>query len=141
MAMRVGQKPLDYFLKLRYPVTLIPDETGGYAVEIEGLPGCFSQGETVEEALQMIDEARRLWLEVAYEDGYEIPLPHEEREYSGKFFIRAPKSLHRTLDILADREGVSLNQFLVATLSKAVGMSQAKGGLAPAPPRPGKKSA
>ncbi|MDD4860294.1 MAG: type II toxin-antitoxin system HicB family antitoxin [Dehalococcoidales bacterium] len=120
------RKPLDYYLKLQYPVTLIPDETGGYAVEIEDLPGCISQGETVEEAVKMIEEARCLWLEVAHEEGVNIPLPHCDEKYSGKFFIRAPKSLHRKLDEMADKEGVSLNQFLVATLSKAVGVHEGR---------------
>lgn len=126
MVTEVKRKPLDYYLKLQYPVTLIPDETGGYTVEIEDLPGCISQGETVEEAMEMIEEARRLWLEVAYEDGLEISEPRGEQEYSGKFFIRAPKSLHRKLDQQAKREGVSLNQYLVATLAHSVGMEEAQ---------------
>jgi predicted HicB family RNase H-like nuclease len=67
-----------------------------------------------------------MWLEVAYEDGQDIPLPRELDQYSGKFFIRTPKSLHRRLDQLADMEGVSLNQFLVSTLSKAVGQEEVK---------------
>ena len=74
----------------------------------------------------MIEEARRLWLESAYEDGLDIPLPRDLEQYSGKFFIRAPKSLHRKLDRMAKREGVSLNQYLVATLSRSVGMEEAR---------------
>jgi antitoxin HicB len=123
MVNNLNRKSLEYYLNLKYPVTLIPDETGGYAVEIKHLPGCFSQGETAEEALEMIGIAQKLWLESAYEDGLEIPLPNEEREYSGKFFIRAPKSLHRELDHMAHKEGVSLNQYLVATLSRATGIT------------------
>ena len=73
----------------------------------------------------MIEDARRCWLEVAYEEGMDIPLPRSEEEYSGKFFIRAPKSLHRKLVRMARREGVSLNQFLVATLAGAVGRDEA----------------
>jgi antitoxin HicB len=71
-------------------------------------------------------EARHLWLESAYEDGLEIPLPRELEQYSGKFFIRAPKSLHRKLDQIAKREGVSLNQYLVATLARSIGMEEAR---------------
>jgi len=74
----------------------------------------------------MIEEARRLWLEVAYEDGMDIPEPRSEQEYSGKFFIRTPKSLHRALAQIAEREGVSLNQFLVATLSRAIGAKESR---------------
>jgi predicted RNase H-like HicB family nuclease len=54
-------------------VILIPDETGGYVVEVPSLPGCYSQGETVDEALANIKEAIDLYLEVLVEDGKEIP--------------------------------------------------------------------
>lgn len=124
MTTATEHKPLEYYLNLKYPVTLEAAPEGGYFVQIEDLPGCYSQGETVEEAMEMIEEARRLWLESAYEDGLDIPLPREDREYSGKFNVRFPKSLHRRLDQMADREGVSLNQFLVSTLSKAVGLEE-----------------
>jgi predicted RNase H-like HicB family nuclease len=39
------------------------------------LEGCVAVGETLEEALANLAEARRLWLETAYEQGDEIPLP------------------------------------------------------------------
>jgi predicted RNase H-like HicB family nuclease len=109
---------------MRYPVTLHPAPEGGYVAEIEDLPGCLAQGKTVSEAYEMIDIARKMWLEVAYEDGQDIPPPRDDEEYSGKFIVRGPKSLHRRLDQMADREGISLNQFLVSTLSKAVGMEE-----------------
>jgi antitoxin HicB len=118
------RKTLDYYLKLSYPVTLTPDITGGYAVEIEDLPGCYSQGETTEEAMEMIEEARKVWLEVAYEDGQDIPLPRSYESYSGKFNVRIPKSLHSKLDKQAKKEGVSLNQYVVYALSQAAGVAE-----------------
>ena len=126
MTTAIERKPLEYYFGLKYPVTLEAAPEGGYFVQIEDLPGCYSQGETVEEALEMIEESRHLWLESAYEDGLDIPLPKALEQYSGKFFIRAPKSLHRKLDQMAKREGVSLNQYLVATLSRSVGMEEAR---------------
>lgn len=126
MTTTTDRKPLEYYLNLKYPVTFEAAPEGGYFVQIEDLPGCYSQGETVEEAMEMIEEARQLWLEVAYEDGQDIPLPRGERGYSGKFNVRFPKSLHRRLDQMADREGVSLNQFLVSTLSRAVGAEETR---------------
>lgn len=54
-------------------VILIPDEDGGYSVEVPSLPGCFSQGDTMEEALSNIREAIDLYIEVLIEDGKEIP--------------------------------------------------------------------
>jgi antitoxin HicB len=126
MTTTTDRKPLEYYLNLKYPVTFEAAPEGGYFVQIEDLQGCYSQGETVEEAMEMIEEARQLWLESAYEDGLDIPLPRGEREYSGKFNVRFPKSLHRRLDQMADREGVSLNQFLVSTLSREVGLEESK---------------
>jgi predicted RNase H-like HicB family nuclease len=54
-------------------VILIPDETGGYVVEVPSLPGCYSQGETEAEALANIKEAIELHIEDMLEAGEEIP--------------------------------------------------------------------
>jgi len=126
MVVNAERKPLEYYCGLKYAVTIIPDVTGGFVAEIKDLPGCYSQGETLEEIYENIEEARRLWMESMYEDGNEIPLPgsETEREYSGKFNVRIPKSLHRKLDEMAEKEGVSLNHFLVSTLSRAVGQEE-----------------
>ena len=66
---------LEFYLGLKYPITIYPDDQGGYVSEIKHLPGCFTQGETIEETLANIDDARKLWLETAYEYGDHIPLP------------------------------------------------------------------
>ena len=52
---------------MKYPVILIKSDEG-FAVSCPALPGCWSQGETQEEALANIREAIQLWLEVAGED-------------------------------------------------------------------------
>jgi len=114
-----GRKPLEYYLGLRYPVTLVPEAEGGYTATINDLPGCVSVGETAEEALSMIEDAQRLWLEVAYEHGDEIPLPSTEREYGGRVLVRMPPRLHRRLLEQAEAEGVSLNQHIVTLLAEA----------------------
>jgi antitoxin HicB len=118
------RKPLKSYLELKYPVTFEEAPEGGYFVEIKDLSGCWAQGETIDEAREMIEISRKMWLEVAYEDGLDIPLPRGEDEYSGKFNVRLPKSLHKKLDNLAVHEGVSLNQYLVSTLSHAVGLKE-----------------
>ncbi|OGF31240.1 hypothetical protein A3H09_02395 [Candidatus Falkowbacteria bacterium RIFCSPLOWO2_12_FULL_45_13] len=48
-----------------FPVILEEDETGGYVVINPSLAGCYSQGETIEEALANINEATELGLEDA----------------------------------------------------------------------------
>lgn len=126
MTTKTERKPFEFYLELKYSITITPDVTGGYVAEIEDLPGCFTQGETLDETYANMDEARRLWLESAYEDGLDIPLPRDEQQYSGKFNVRVPKTLHRKLDRMAVREGVSLNQYIVSALSESVGIKEGK---------------
>jgi antitoxin HicB len=54
-------------------VILTSDETGGYTVEVPSLPGCISEGDTIDEALTNIREAIELYIEVLREDGKHIP--------------------------------------------------------------------
>jgi len=54
-------------------VLLIPDETGGFTVEVPSLPGCFSQGDAHEEALTNIQEAIALHIESMIAHGEEVP--------------------------------------------------------------------
>jgi len=49
--------------KMKLTVILEPQEEGGFAVYVPSLPGCTSQGETKEEALNNIKEAVELYLE------------------------------------------------------------------------------
>lgn len=52
---------------LNFKVIIEEDkEDGGYVVECPALPGCASQGDTVEEALENIKEAIRGWLKAEY---------------------------------------------------------------------------
>jgi predicted RNase H-like HicB family nuclease len=107
-----------FYLNLTYAIQLIQQDEGWYYVEIPDLPGCMSDGKTPEEAIRNIAQAKAEWLEDALESGYEIPLPAEMREYSGKFIVRVPKSLHARLAESAGREGTSLNQYLVSLLAE-----------------------
>jgi len=113
-------KPIEYYLDLNYPITLYTAEEGGYVAELEDLPGCLTEGETAEEAIQRLDNARKAWIQTAYEDGIDIPLPRGEEEYSGKFMVRIPRYLHRRLAEKAKRESVSLNQYVESILSAGV---------------------
>lgn len=56
-----------------FKVILEPDESGGFVVSCPSLPGCYSQGETVEGALENIKEAILLCLEDMEAEGEEIP--------------------------------------------------------------------
>ena len=118
-------KTVDYYLGLPYTIELMPEPQGGWFVAVKELPGCMSRGETPAEAVERIRDAMRAWLEVATEDGYPIPEPRPAEEYSGKFVLRVPRSLHRDLSEAAEREGVSLNQYVSVALARALGRPNA----------------
>ena len=52
---------------MKLKVLLRPEAVGGYSASVPALPGCHSQGETIDEALANIREAAELWLEVTGE--------------------------------------------------------------------------
>ncbi len=54
-------------------VIIVPEEEGGYSVSVPSLPGCFSQGETIEEAITNIREAIELYIESMIEHGETVP--------------------------------------------------------------------
>jgi predicted RNase H-like HicB family nuclease len=60
---------------LDFKVLLEPDETGGYVVICPSLQGCYSQGETIEEALANIREAIQLCLDELRDRGEPLPDP------------------------------------------------------------------
>lgn len=56
-----------------FKVILEPDEDGGYVVSCPSLPGCYTQGKTIEEAMSNIREVILLVLEDM--DGQGVPIP------------------------------------------------------------------
>ncbi len=75
MKTQIKPETLQDYLNLSYPFTLYPEPDGGYTVMLADLPGCLSQGDTLEEAVANIQEAKVAWIETAWEYGDEIPLP------------------------------------------------------------------
>jgi predicted RNase H-like HicB family nuclease len=63
---------------MEYSVVVHEAEEGGYWVEVPALPGCYSQGETLEDALENVKEAIDLYLEALREEGAEIPKDEEK---------------------------------------------------------------
>ncbi len=119
-----ANQPLEYYINMDYPIVIYQADEGGFVAEIKELPGCLTQGETLDEVYDRIETARKAWIEVAYEDGISIPLPQTKQEHSGRFLTRIPRSLHRRLSEEASNEGVSLNQYVLAILSESVGKGE-----------------
>ena len=65
-----------------YRVLLTPEAEGGFSVSVPTLPGCFTQGETVEEAMEMAKEAINLYIESLELDGEQVPDDSRTLEYS-----------------------------------------------------------
>ncbi len=89
----------------------------GYDIVYPDLPGCTSFGSSADEALKNGDAARKEWARAILETGKELPKPCE-KEYSGQFRLRLPKSLHKRLAQRAQEEGTSLNQLCIHILSQ-----------------------
>lgn len=58
---------------MEYTIILHPAEEGGFWAEVPALPGCFSQGETVEEALNNVKEAVGSHLVALQAEGKKTP--------------------------------------------------------------------
>lgn len=63
---------------LKYTAIFEPAEEGGYVVHVPSLPGCHTQGETFEEAVEMVKDAISGYLYVLKKHGEEIPRESEE---------------------------------------------------------------
>ena len=73
---------------LKYTVILIPEEEGGYSVEVPALSGCYTQGETKEEAISMAKEAIELYLDSCA--AHREPIPQESGIESLVVEVREP---------------------------------------------------
>jgi antitoxin HicB len=113
------KKTVEEYMKLPYTVELTPDEEG-FLAKLKELDGCMTVGDTVAEALEMLEDAKCEWFIAALEDDFNIPLPESMREakHSGKFALRMSATLHKKLAEGAEQERVSLNQYIVILLSE-----------------------
>jgi len=98
---------------------LTEEEGGGYLITFPDLPGCMSDGETIEEAIDNGADAETAWLGAGQSWDDAIPKPGEGQ--SGKFVQRLPKSLHARLTVRAKQEGVSMNTLVTAFIAEGLG--------------------
>ena len=67
---------------MRYPIAIEPgDAKHAFSVVVPDLPGCFSAGDTLDEAVDNAKEALELWLETVIDDGGSIPEPRSITEH------------------------------------------------------------
>ena len=113
-------RTVDAYMQIPYRMEIYWDNDY-WAAEFPELPGLAAAGDTWEELYAMIDDAKRAWFAGMLDLGKPIPEPRpREEEFSGKLVVRLPKSMHRAAAIAADRDGVSLNTYIVGAVSAAV---------------------
>jgi antitoxin HicB len=101
---------------------LSKEEGGGYLVEYPDIPGCMSDGETIEAAITNGREALLDCMEVFKESGRKIPKPSIE---AAQWRQRLPRTLYSKLTKQAENEGVSINSLVTAIIAEAIGAKQA----------------
>lgn len=110
----------------RYQFTVRPlskEEGGGYLVEYPDLPGCMSDGVTIDEAVRNGREALRDCLDVFKESGRRIPKPSIA---AAQWRQRLPRTLYSKLTKQAENEGVSINSLVTAMIAEAIGAKQGR---------------
>lgn len=126
----------------RYPIVLAASPNGdgpSWTATVEELPGCEAHGATPASAAAAVEEAVERWIADARAKGREIPPPGAAAAHSGKLLVRMPRSLHAELGRASEREGTSLNAYIVAALSASVAWRRPgePGAAAAPPPAPG----
>ncbi len=128
---------------MRYPIAIEPgSDTTAFGVVVPDLPGCFSAGDTLDEALAAAEQAAEAWIDAALDDGQAIPAPGSleaigrNPDFAGWAFgvitldpallddtvervnITLPRRVLRRLDALAGAAGESRSGFIASlTLS------------------------
>ena len=130
---------------MRYPIAIEPgDDTQAFGVVVPDLPGCYSAGDTLDEAIDNAKEAIELHVQTMLEDGESIPAPRTlahwqaDAEFAGwvwavvnapveKYFgpaekinITVPRVVLSRIDDYAKRHGLSRSGFLVEAARTAM---------------------
>jgi predicted HicB family RNase H-like nuclease len=102
---------------IKYPFKVYQTESDGHiywVAKSTSLKGCVGQGDQIDEALSELEQNEDAWLETAEEVGIPIPeiLVENCENYSGKMTLRLAPYVHMQAVLFAQREGISLNQYI-----------------------------
>lgn len=129
-------------MKLYYPAIFVP-YMGSFTVEFPDLPGCVTQGDSLEEAFEMAEDAACGWILTSIEDGEEIPSPSYVRkmdvaegfinyitldidEYAKRHSTKAVKktlTIPEWLNQLAEQQGINFSRELQNALKVRLGLT------------------
>ena len=105
---------------MKYPIAIEPvNDTTAYGVVVPDLPGCFSAGDTLEEAIANAPKAIALWMEDAIERGVVAPAPkpievhRKNKDFNGWIWAIVDGDLSRVAD-KAQRINITLPSRLLA---------------------------
>jgi len=109
---------------------LSEEDGGGYMITFPDLPGCMSDGDTLEEVLANGRDAFTSWVATMVDMKRPVPEPtrYSEDGKPVKFVQRLPRSLHASLQARARAEGVSLNTLVLTLIAEGLGRHEAVAG-------------
>lgn len=120
-------KNLKEFLSLDYKLEIIPFEDlgeKGFVVKSPELKGLEVFGETIEEALDEVVEAKKALYEIYKRKEMLIKYPEtyksEDEQFSGRMTIRIPTNLHRSIFEYANENKISLNTGIIQLLNDGI---------------------
>ena len=133
---------------MKYPIVIHKDPDSDYGVTIPDLPGCFSAGSTLAEAMDMAQEAAECHIEGLLIDSEPIPTPSDIEAYksnpdfkngiwaiievdisklslkSKRINITMPERLIRTVDQYAKKSGTSRSGLLSQAVTEYMASHQ-----------------
>ncbi|MDY0302020.1 MAG: type II toxin-antitoxin system HicB family antitoxin [Trichlorobacter sp.] len=109
---------------MKYPIAIEPgSDTTAFGVVVPDLPGCFSAGDTLDEAIDNSKEAIALWIETVLDDGRTVPKPKplsehaKDSDYAG--WIWAVVELDSSLlDDTAERVNISMPKRILSRIDR-----------------------
>ena len=104
------------YMSMPYTKTLKKTDIGTYFAKVLEIPDCIAEGNTPEEAFDLLDVSLKYYFKDAIENSKAIPTPAEVERYSGKFVVRLDPSVHCQLAKNAINKNKSLNQVVIEAI-------------------------
>lgn len=114
-------KTPEQYLQEPYSRILTPNGDGSYVAEILEFHGCIAVGASPNEAIANLEKTALSWVAANLSHGIAIPEPFDNLDYAGRVALRLPRSYHRQASKMAERDGISLNQYLVNAVGEKLG--------------------